>query len=524
MRGALLLFVTLVGVYHANGDFLIGDDISPNLKTADQLIRKGEWTIPPADAPVLFHWEWRGPRGWEPVRVRRMSAPIAGRTAAEWLAAGRLRAVDGLYSMLRSKTPGRWVTSYGPGAPLIALPAFAVAHAVTPGDRLTPAVVWRTGKLVASLCVAGAAALVYLIALRAGVGGLPALLVALVFGLGSGAWSISSQSLWQHGPSTWWLTCGLYALVRAVGIDDSRAHRGWAFAAGVALGAAVCTRPTNAMAVIGVGAYLLLAHRALLPALIAGGAPLAVGMGAFNYAFLGMPWTFGQLAISSRIAQARTGSAEVFQIAVYEGAIGLLVSPSRGLLVFSPVMIFAGWGAWRAWRRGPGWLRAVAAIVALSYIPASTHLGWWGGWSYGYRLVVDLTPLLALLLIPVIGDICRRPLLRALFALTLAWSIGVQLLGVVAYDYKGWNGRVGYEVELTDGTRRVLWERAEADQLIAAGQARPLGSGPLNVDEMRYYGRLWSVTDSQLVYLVTHFDRARRARAAEIEEWLREWD
>ena len=32
------------------------------------------------------------------------------------------------------------------------------------------------------------------------------------------------------------------------------------------------------------------------------------------------------------------------------GLLGLLVSPSRGMLVYSPVLAFAFWGALRVWR------------------------------------------------------------------------------------------------------------------------------------------------------------------------------
>ena len=47
-----------------------------------------------------------------------------------------------------------------------------------------------------------------------------------------------------------------------------------------------------------------------------------------------------------------------FSTPMLEGAYGLLVSPNRGLFIYTPVMIFAFWGAVQVWRqRSSPWLR-----------------------------------------------------------------------------------------------------------------------------------------------------------------------
>ena len=56
---------------------------------------------------------------------------------------------------------------------------------------------WHGAALTASLLVALAALFVFLAALGF-VQPLPAVLIALAFGLGSCAWPVSSQALWQH--------------------------------------------------------------------------------------------------------------------------------------------------------------------------------------------------------------------------------------------------------------------------------------------------------------------------------------
>ena len=43
----------------------------------------------------------------------------------------------------------------------------------------------------------------------------PALLVAIAFALGSCAWPVSSQALWQHPAATFCLSLGAWFLVRS---------------------------------------------------------------------------------------------------------------------------------------------------------------------------------------------------------------------------------------------------------------------------------------------------------------------
>ena len=78
--------------------------------------------------------------------------------------------------------------------------------------------------------------------------------------------------------------------------------------------------------------------------------------------------------------------------------LGNLVSPARGLLVFSPVLLFAIPGVIRAIRspvyRPWGW--AIAVAVVAHWIAISSFPHWWGGYSFGPRLMTDVLPFLIL--------------------------------------------------------------------------------------------------------------------------------
>ena len=93
-----------------------------------------------------------------------------------------------------------YVNTFGIGAPLFALPVYALLDLFVDieADRFWW---WHGGVLTASLLTALAAVFVFLAA-SGFVKPLPALLVARWRSDCSCAWAISSQALWQHPAST----------------------------------------------------------------------------------------------------------------------------------------------------------------------------------------------------------------------------------------------------------------------------------------------------------------------------------
>jgi len=182
------------------------------------------------------------------------------------------------------------------------------------------------------------------------------------------------------------------------------------------------------------------------------------------------------------MARYKTGSDQLWQTPLWLGAAGLLASPSRGLLIYSPFLAAAFAGAVAAWR-DPRWraLRFLTVAVPLLWLPGFLWFDWWGGFAYGYRPILDSVPLLALLYLPVLAPILERRAWRAVFVAALAWSVFVQALGAFAYSPAGWNAK--------------------------------LGDQAASIDLPAYRSRLWSFSDWQIGYLITHFRRARSERA-----------
>jgi hypothetical protein len=115
-----------------------------------------------------------------------------------------------------------------------------------------------------------------------------------------------------------------------------------------------------------------------------------------------------------------------------EALAGNLVSPARGLLVYTPLVLLSLWGLVlearaRTFTRLHGFL---LAAVVLHWLVISTFPHWWAGHSYGPRFFTDLVPYLTFFLVPVVralgwrGERTRRPL-TATFAVLALVSLAI---------------------------------------------------------------------------------------------------
>ncbi len=511
---ALLVFLACLGVYHLNGDFLPGNDATPNVYLPVSILNEGNPTFTPREVPFMFDWKLETERGEVLVPVRRWDEDPRIEQLYE---NGTLTVARAPYYLVPTKRTGEYVGQYGPGAGLCALPVFAALHAAGGNLADHPRTLWYAAKFVASVFAAGSAVCVFLIALRF-VGRRPALVITLAYALGTNVWSVSSQTLWQHAPNEFFLALGVWYLVR---VGEGR--RMAAYCA-LSLAAAVVCRPTSAVVVAVVGAYLLIAHRTRLVPFALAGLPIGLALAAYNAFYLGSPIDFGQAERGKAIAEYKTGSPEVWRWSALPGnAAGHLASPSRGLLLFSPFLVFSMWGAGRAWRdRSYAVLRPLTVAIVLVLLITFVWFDWWGGWSFGPRLLVDTMPFFCLLLIPVIGSILERRARRALFLVMVGWSVFVQVLGAFAYDLQGWNALRAYEVRLPGEPKpRIVADVDQARQLAAQRGGSVVREIHRDIDQPQHHHRLWSLVDNEIMYYATHFGESRRAKHALMDSWSR---
>lgn len=546
---AFLLFVGLLLLYHLNGEFLVGSDATPNVYLPLSVLEQRKLSFTPEERPFMFIWSLKTAKGtalvkfddWdaEPSAPTTISFTPALMTAeqATWRQlreTGRLCLYRPDYFLVPSIDPARrgYIGQYGPGAGLTALPFVTLQWLVIDDLAQHKAALWYGAKFVAAFCVAVSAAVVYLTLLRF-VDHPAALMIAIAYGVGTCVWSVASQTLWQSGPNVMFLSLTAYCLVRLEESDW------WAVGCSMAAACGVVCRPTSALVVLTIGVYLTALgiqrwrqqtpggsiRRAYRPPIIyiLVGLPPAIWLAHFNWYYLGSPVLFGQTVAGRHIAASQLGSSELWPTPVLQGLAGLLLSPSRGMLVYSPVLLFAFWGVYRVWREPRlAVLRPLGVAVLLLLAVQAKWFDWHGGHSFGYRLMVDAVPLLALCSVPAVALIRQQSQLLALFSVMLAWSIGVQVLGAYAYDVIGWNAREVYAVQASGQPPRVFFDAARAKQVAQQLQA-PVKTVRMDVDLRPNRRRLWSVGDSQLVYYLTHFAESRRTKQKLTALWLEKY-
>ena len=347
---------------------------------------------------------------------------------------------------------GHWRNSY-PLPPV--LEAAGVASALRGLGVLSleaPLAPQIVAKITASL-LASLAGMFAFVTARRFCGGAHAALVAVGFALGTGLWPTASQTLWQHGTAI----CSLMAAIALWTADRPTAGVTRFVSIGALLGWSFSARlQTLPLVVILVAGIVLRAtprqRAALAVALIV---PVAVFAG-LNIAWFGHPAggvpQFERLNLSIHRIGATWQSP-------FAGIAGLLASPSRGLLVFSPIVLVALLArAAPAQRPILRWTLAAAAAQLLLY---SSYAVWWGGYTYGPRYVLDFLPALVPAAALGMSRLAQSGIaLRGVAAAALAWSIATSATGAFCYPHEAWN---------TD---------------------------PTNLD--RSHERLWDVRDSQI--------------------------
>lgn len=325
-----------------------------------------------------------------------------------------------------------------PGSSVLSAPYVALMNAVGISARNPDGTYNSAGELkietsLAALLMAAAAMIFFTIARLM----LPikwSVVISLGAALGTQLWSTSSRALWAD---TW----GIFLL--AIVVYQLLAHEiGKRKLRPVLLATLLSwmyfVRPTYAVMIVAVTVYLLWFHREFFLAYAITG---AVWLAAFiSYSWIHyhsvLPTYF---RVNQRIGFAYFGAALA----------GNLVSPSRGLLVYVPVLVFVGYllVRYRALVEAPRLVFLSLLVITLFLIVISGFDPWWAGASYGPRYTAPLVPWFVLLAIAGIHALVssiesgRTPggmkmLTLIAGSLLLVFSISINAIG--AFSTEAW--------------------------------------------------------------------------------------
>ncbi len=266
-------------------------------------------------------------------------------------------------------------------------------------------------KLAASVVASLSAVMVYLCLVRLTPRRSVALGLTFIYALASETWVISSQALWAHGMTELLIGLALWLLLIA---DTNPAAL---FGVGLAMVLNTANRPTNGILAVLLSLYVLKTHGwqswrfFVFPVLIA---PVYLW---YNFHFLGM--------LSGEIMDGG------FSTPLALGLAGVLFSPSRGLFIYTPWVLFSCWGIIAAFAASQE--RTLYRYLALAAIGETityaTYYKWWGGWCFGPRYFADLMPVLTILLMPILKPLTERSVLKYIFISLVTLSFGIQVVG-----------------------------------------------------------------------------------------------
>jgi hypothetical protein len=288
---------------------------------------------------------------------------------------------------------GKILYRYPHGGSILALPAIAVMDAAgvsvaRAGDTYDPLEELVLGRLLASLLMAILVAVFF----RTAILMLPVSwsIAIAAGGFATQIWSSASRALWSQ---TWEIFLAGWVVLLLVRVEQRRLQMGDApnpVILATLLSWIYFVRPTGAIVIIGVSVLIALHYReTVVPFVITG----AIWLAAFLLYSLR---TFGQF-LPDYYHQGFSPELNVVVTALAAN----LISPSRGLFVFVPAALWVFYLTAVYWsdlhERGLAVL-AMAIIVA-HLVVVSSYVKWWGGPSYGPRLLMSLVPWFVLLAI-----------------------------------------------------------------------------------------------------------------------------
>jgi hypothetical protein len=282
---------------------------------------------------------------------------------------------------------------------------------------------WEFEVFTMALVVAATAVVMWEVAILALAGivderrrRLLALLAALLFAFGTSALSTASRSYWEHGPDIFFLSIALLIAVRSRTRPDVLR---WL---GIPLAFAYEMRPTSSIPVVLFTLWMVVKHRRYLPWYLGGAAVVALPWLLVNHANWGS-WLQPYYA-----PQRAADATKTF----WEALAGQMVSPARGLLVFTPVLALAIPGVIMKvrWRRFDSLDAVLVACVLAHWLLISLFPHWWAGDSYGPRLFTDMVPFLVYLSLPVLEWLGSASLRGARYAMAMVACVLAALLSL----------------------------------------------------------------------------------------------
>ena len=266
------------------------------------------------------------------------------------------------------------------------------------------------------------------------------LLVVTATAFGTQIWSTASRAMWSHTWGVFILGLVIWLIVRT----ETKQTRLSPVLLATCLMWSYFVRPTFSISIAGIALYLVIYHRAIL-----------LSFAVTACLWLGCFVAYSRYHFGQPLPPYYQSRNFRFGLSFWEGFAGTLISPSRGLLIYVPVLMFVAYLLVR-YRQA---LRTRLFILSISVVGAhliliSGFILWYAGHCYGPRLSTDLVPWFALLGMlaiearlqwreknPTQDSVLRLRTEWGFAALLLVCSATLNGIGAISRDASAWNVR-----------------------------------------------------------------------------------
>jgi hypothetical protein len=420
----LLIFGSALLIYLANGGLISSNDSVPN-------------------SLLAFHW------------LENHTLHFDAFRGGHYYASNDIFGQNGIPYFFTESPAGHLTSAYPIGTAILSFPLYALFFLYIKLSAILqhqPAVLDITNpafepqrqfyeKLAGAILAALTNVLFYLLA-RLKFDRSISLVVTFIYGFATLNWVVSSQGLWAHTLTNLALVSIMLCLWKAnrlPGETRSRSRRILLATAGFLSGLLPAIRPTGLLFLAASGVYVVSTYRKETLFFLLGTLSFLFNS-AWNIYYFG--WSPRSLVMGGYSSLFQHSGTYTWTLGYFNTAFwGYLISPSRGLLLFSPVLLFSIPGWYQVYKRRTQTDERLLILLGIAclvlFVQYCFYVPWWGAITYGSRFLVDFLPVLCYPIAYVLAHFLQRTdqnpkrvsVLVAAFLTLTVYSTGVQIVG-----------------------------------------------------------------------------------------------